>query len=285
MNINNLCIDKKKYRCFCNNCNEKGNNCNEKGNIYNSNITPITSIGIITYFYDEVIKQYKYLIIKRRNTFGFVDFIRGKYSLYNKTHIQNLFNEMTTNEHTKILERDFDELWGYLWLNENNNIDYTAKNKFNSLKLGVNSLCSIKNFIDKSQNKWSEEEWGFPKGRRNYNENDFNAALREFNEETGIDINKINIIKNIKPYEECFIGSNYKAYKHKYYLARMDMNCEEDINRTIDMTKFQRSEVSDMGFYTKNEILQRIRNYNKERIYILEDIDKVLSTFNFKNQI
>ena len=46
--------------------------------------------------------------------------------------------------------------------------------------------------------------------------------MREFCEETGLEPSMFNNIRNIYPYEETFTGSNYKSYKHKYYLAYMD---------------------------------------------------------------
>ena len=43
----------------------------------------------------------------------------------------------------------------------------------------------------------SEKEWGFPKGRRNFQEKDIVCGIREFEEETGYNINDILDIKYI----------------------------------------------------------------------------------------
>ena len=40
--------------------------------------------------------------------------------------------------------------------------------------------------------------------------------------------------KNILPLEEIFTGSNYKSYKHKYFLAYIDLE-EEPINKFQDL--------------------------------------------------
>ena len=64
---------------------------------------------------------------------------------------------------------------------------YLFKNEFYTL----NDLIEESNHYD----NWIEAEWGFPKGRRNYQETDFECALREFSEETGYSIKNIkNII-------------------------------------------------------------------------------------------
>ena len=113
-----------------------------------------------------------------------------------------------------------------------------------------------------------EPEWGFPKGRRNYNESDLVCALREFQEETGYNKKNIDIISNIKPLQELFTGSNYKSYKHKYFLGYID--------NPTNNKNFQRSEVSKMEWLSLDECLKKIRPYNLERIEIINNINKVL---------
>ena len=54
---------------------------------------------------------------------------------------------------------------------------------------------------------------GIPKGRKNINETDIECAFREFVEETGLTFNDLILIRNLAPYEEIFIGSNYESYK------------------------------------------------------------------------
>jgi 8-oxo-dGTP pyrophosphatase MutT (NUDIX family) len=120
---------------------------------------------------------------------------------------------------------------------------------------------------------WDEPEWGFPKGRREYKEFDLNCALRELQEETGIDVNLLHQIKNIFPFEENFMGSNYKTYKHKYYL--MFMNYTDSINETV----FQKSEVSSISWKTIDECLNIIRPYNFEKKDLIKNVDDVLNEF------
>jgi 8-oxo-dGTP pyrophosphatase MutT (NUDIX family) len=114
-------------------------------------------------------------------------------------------------------------------------------------------------------------EWGFPKGRRNYQETDITCAYREFQEETGYLKEQLNMITNIHPFEEIFIGSNYKSYKHKYYIAKL---ISDDRSAS-----FQTSEVSDMKWLTLAECKQYIRPYNLEKIQVIKDIDNVLDRY------
>ena len=130
----------------------------------------------------------------------------------------------------------------------------------------------FKIFINNSNTSWVEPEWGFPKGRRNYQEHDLSAGMREFEEETGIDKSNLNIITNVIPYDEVFIGSNIKSYKHKYFLAVLKNNNTPCIN-------FQKSEVSSMKWYTLDQAIKKIRPYNYERIKIINNIENILKDY------
>ena len=48
-----------------------------------------------------------------------------------------------------------------------------------------------------------------------------NCAIREFSEETGVDISSASseILKVIKPINENFVGSNGVNYRHIYYIS------------------------------------------------------------------
>tara|TARA_Y100000816_G_C25753263_1_gene396008 strand:+ start:12 stop:416 length:405 start_codon:yes stop_codon:yes gene_type:complete len=116
-------------------------------------------------------------------------------------------------------------------------------------------------------------QWGFPKGRRNFQEKDFDCAIREFTEETGYPRKSIHNVKNIYPFEEIFTGSNYKSYKHKYYLAYM--NSEE----TLCTNKFQKSEVDKMEWKNYDDCMSVIRFYNLEKKRVLTNIYNTLKNF------
>jgi ADP-ribose pyrophosphatase YjhB (NUDIX family) len=233
--------------------------------------TPITSYGIIHFMNN------KYLMICRRNSLGYTDFIRGKYSLKNIKHICNLIDEMTNNEKKDLLEKNFNSLWNNLWgiqYSDNSIEELNAEDKFNTIKNGViinNTCITLKELIYKSITSWECPEWGFPKGRRNSYESELNCALREYEEETGYDKYNIKILKNVLPYEEIFTGSNYKSYIHKYFVGKS--------NQIIIKHSFQESEVSDMKWVTYEEAIQMIRPYNVERIQILEFIHKCWNMF------
>ena len=253
------------------------NNCGKHGHLFHQCKNPIPSIGIIVFNNSD---NLKYLMIRRKDSLGYVDFMRGKYPLYNKRYLLNIINEMTQSEKKDLLEKDFDTLWKQLW-GEHIGVQYrgeerVSKEKFNLLKLGIklqNSEYNLESLINESEYNWNEPEWGFPKGRRNYQEKDLCCALREFEEETGCNKNKLKIVYNLLPIEELFTGSNYKSYKHKYFIAYMDIN--------EDLDNFQKSEVSKIEWKNYNECIKQIRPYNLEKMDTLKRVDNILKSYSF----
>lgn len=275
------------------------NNCGKNGHIYSNCSVPITSIGVIAFRnsseYEKIKEEnkkgecececkpenkYEYLMIQRTDSFGYVEFIRGKYSLYNCQYIKNIIDEMTVHEKNNILTKPFNELWSLLW-GEYSGIQYrgeeqVSKNKFVQLKNGIEMSSGVKynleSLVSSSTTKWETAEWGFPKGRRNHQEKDLDCGFREFEEETGYDKFSLKQIHNVIPYEEIFIGSNIKSYKNKYYLSYM-------MRDTIQKNEYQTSEVKNMKWLSYKECMDIIRPYNVEKKNIITSVNNTLNKF------
>lgn len=260
-----------KNKLFCNNCgkyNHSFSNC----------IEPITSIGVICVKYNQTKGEYEYLLICRKDTLGFIEFMRGKYGFSNKSHIQHIVNEMTNEEKNKIQTMTFDELWANIWHNnygnKYKNERHASESKYDLLKNGVTihkERLTLKDFVDASTTHWTEPEWEIPKGRRNYRERDIDTALREFEEETGISRSSIDIISNVIPFDEIFTGSNFKSYRHRYFIALLKNN--------VTLDNFQKCEVSKIDWIPFSNLKDVIRNYSLEKIEILKKVNKLLETY------
>lgn len=250
------------------------NNCGKQGHIFQNCKKPIISSGIISFKYE--FNTLKYLMICRKDSLGFVDFMRGKYNVNNTKHIINLINEMTVREKEMLLNYNFETLWKHLWGdyigNQYKNEEKSSRDKFNKLKNGILNDTTLKMLIDKSTTNWVEPEWGFPKGRRDKDEKDIRCAIREYVEETGHLESSFEIIQNILPFEEYFTGSNLKSYKHKYYLAYIK-------DKNLLNNKYQKSEVSKIRWCTYEECLKLIRPYNIEKKKIIENVNNVLNNY------
>jgi 8-oxo-dGTP pyrophosphatase MutT (NUDIX family) len=169
-------------------------------------------------------------------------------------------------------------MWGDVTTTQYKAEENASMKKMDIIRAGVtvnDEFINLEEIVKKSNTNWIETEWEFPKGRRNYKEKDLDCALREFEEETGITTSKLNIIENILPFEETFIGTNHKSYKHKYFLAYLnDSICENDI-----LNDFQVSEVSKLEWKTIDKCLESIRPYSLEKKNLILNINKVLEEY------
>ena len=271
-----------KYNCA---------NCGGGGHMYKSCNHPITSYGIICYRlnYDQQLQCVypEYLMVQRKDSLSYVEFIRGKYNIENSSYIIKLFSNMTEDERFYILNKPFDILWKNLWQIDNTTPfqkEYTeAKRKFLILYNGyiircgnVEYSCDIHYIINQSKSILTENEWGFPKGRRNINEKDICCAIREFVEEAGVEFKYININLDQKPYEEIFNGSNKIRYRHIYYLANMPL-----INNNIDLkpkknNKIQSLEIKDVKWFKYSDAQDKILEYNTERKELLKRVNYII---------
>jgi len=246
-------------------------NCGNSRHIYRQCKVPITSNGII-----HINEKGQYLMICRKKTLGYVDFVRGKYMLQSVDHLKNLILEMTLQEKEMLLTRSFDELWTDLWNTplDGGSEEFLSREKFNSIRNGCilhQTWVTLEMLIQQCPSTWTEPEWGFPKGRRNQHETDYTCALREYEEETGYNKKDLIVLSNVLPYEEVFTGSNYKSYKHKYFIAFS--------HNSIQQRPFQENEVSDLKWVSYEEAVQMIRPYNMERKRLLEMVQNALKDY------
>ena len=241
-------------------------NCNKLGHYFRDCREPVTSYGIIAFRVNDPTNtlepnvlnnicdseslncmntdKIEFLLIQRKDTLGYIEFMRGKYNLTNTEYIQSLFNQMTVNELERIISIDFETLWNSLWyyqvLKQYKQEYDNALEKYELLKLGGNDenpFPKLSEYIEKARREWTTPEWGFPKGRRSLRESEITCALREFTEETGLDESQCVIIKNLLPIEENFLGGNRIQYRHRYYLAYCRQNTQVKIDSTNKKTK------------------------------------------------
>ena len=63
------------------------NNCGKLGHLFSNCKLPIISIGIICFRYNN--NKIEYLMIRRKETLGFIEFMRGKYAINNKEYFKS----------------------------------------------------------------------------------------------------------------------------------------------------------------------------------------------------
>lgn len=246
-------------------------NCGKNGHNYKNCKNPIISYGIMLFKYE--LNEFKLLLVQRKDSIAYIEFIRGKYSTTNTAKLFNILENITKTELSNILNYDFDYLWNTLW---SSNIDSTSLKKFekeyssslkkfNFIKSKSNSI-NIYDIITVLHVSYNETEWGIPKGRRNLNELDIEVANREFQEETNLTEDDYTIIPSLSPIRERFFGTNKLKYDHIYYIAIAKNNIQPRINKdNIN----QIIEIKNIKWLNRESAVKSIRKYETEKKKII----------------
>ena len=211
---------------------------------------------------DNINDKIKFLMIQRKNSLGYLELMRGKYNVNDTKSINNLLEQLTNDEISIINDNNFDVLWNNLWdfNTDNHSKEYhVSKQKFEKLKRDYNHL------INNNKPIFNFKEWGFPKGRRNQYETNEICAIREFEEETGLQDNNYTILDKCNFITENLIGTNGVNYSHNYYISILHKGYDKNI-------KIDNKEVGDLKLYNINECLNAIRPYHINKRIIVEYI-------------
>lgn len=247
-------------------------NCGIIGHLYRDCPHPTMSFGLICYRKRSRGAPIEYLMIQRKDSLSFMEFVRGKYNLNDQSsinYIKRLLGAMTQDERHMLLTWTFEALWNHVWYQPSIPRQTTefieARKKFEKLRDGFlleSTWLNLSEIIRLSPSPYSEPEWGFPKGRRRLREDDMDCAIREFSEESGIAPSELDVYKDVTPFEEIFFGTNNILYRHVYYIARSSV--ERPL--VVDPHNLnQAREIRAIRWFTFEETLERIRAHNQER--------------------
>jgi ADP-ribose pyrophosphatase YjhB (NUDIX family) len=262
------------------------------GSLYLSNYEPVTSVGIICikldsaiydifikniskisyynlnnimlhniHLYDKYNDMIQFMLVKRRHSLNYIEFIRGKYDIYDTSKLNNMFSLMSREEVDDIKNKDFNTLWNNLWMKNAHKKKYLAE-----LNLSRDKFNQLKNngFFNNMISEYKMTEWEIPKGRKNSNEKNIECAIREFKEETNINEIDHIILNCLDPIHDNFTGTNGLNYRHIFYTSLL---CNNDINININNNEI------DMAKWCKwSELNDIIRPYNNNKINILTSI-------------
>jgi 8-oxo-dGTP pyrophosphatase MutT (NUDIX family) len=292
-----IIISNKNYYC---------SNCNKRGHTYKKCYEPIISNGIISIFIEDFdkslipllegyimenikkknryinklttnifYKKIKFLMVQRKHSLGYMEFMRGKYDVGDKEGIKYLLEQMTPKELSDINNKDFDYLWNMLWDNDPNSTttiknkhhykEYiTSKQKFYELKMARSKMLTM------TKPNFNFNEWGFPKGRRETYETDLVCAMREYEEETNYSENEYSILDESNVIRENLVGTDGNNYRHNYFLAIVHENHINDK---------ENKEIGDINFMDIEECISIIRPYHHNKQIIIKKIHNLIVNF------
>lgn len=233
------------------------------------------------------INTYKVVLVQRRNTIGFIEFMRGKYDVDNYEYIIKLFNMLSFDEKRILREYEaFDAIRKIIGMGRDN----IYKKEYDDAKIKYEILRNHKDgnmifkLLDRSITRWNSPEWGVPKGRRKVwmpngfctkqggcGEIEIDCAIREFVEETGIKYKNLVVYRNVKPLEELYKGINGVLYKHIYYLAMVKDTEEARENvENVESGGQYNFEVSNVKCFGLSECHRIIRPYYVSKLNVIK---------------
>lgn len=261
-------------------------NCGQAGHTFRQCLAPVMSYGLIVCRFmnprwkletqlcspgqllngTEENGGIEVLMVQRKDSLRFVEFIRGKYTLKDPDYIKQLLSHMTPEERDLLTHYTFPQLWNHVWGTtnpRNYRTDFEqSQQKFNEL----NQTGILVRLLAETTSLWPTPEWGFPKGRRNPYEADIDCAIRECIEETGLKREQLAIFENMEPLSETFYGDNKVYYSHKYYPALVTAGTEVSMSA---MNPHMAREIGAVRWMSIDEALAQIRPENIEKKEIL----------------
>lgn len=266
-------------------------NCGLPGHVFRSCLSPVTSYGMIAMRYPSDTHQQalfspsypirnpteglQFLLIQRKDSMSFVEFIRGKYHPHHDEYMGKLLQGMTQKEHELLRTLSFEQLWQHMWggtsgVRSHKSEYHASEQRFSQMAHRIPEL------IERYPTTWTECEWGFPKGRRNPYETDMGCAMREFQEESGLHRGDYSVIHNTQSVSETFFGSNQVHYCHKYYFAICHPHVDVQMNlQNPHMTR----EISEIKWCSLEEAMIKIRPDHIEKQELLLKAGNIMKNF------
>jgi 8-oxo-dGTP pyrophosphatase MutT (NUDIX family) len=243
---------------------------------------PTTSYGVICYKMSD--RRPMYLMIQRKDSLSYVEFIRGNYNIQNKNYIIRMLEMMTKDEIDFLRRNTFDAIWNALWVDNKHTSSYykNMKDKFTTIKNGyfIKTKTDTISFslnigINKCRSFLKEQEWEFPKGRRKLGEKDFQCAIREFNEESNIKIADVYFGDSSKYFEEIYLSTNKIRYRNVYYISKYMRPCDQKI--LFDKRNaLQSKEVRDVQWFPYAIVSSKLNGRNIEKIETFKLVNDVV---------
>ena len=238
----------------------------------------ITSYGVICC--RPAAQGTEFLMIQRKDSICYVDFVRGKYNIFDARYIQRLLAGMTTEERLRLATRPFEALWTQLWMSSKryNQEYHVCREKFGMLRRGFQvsdehgaRLITLASMMAATAPGVQEPEWDFPKGRRSANESHAQCALREFQEETGIPHDAVALTGNNVVFKK--LGCNDVLYKTVLFLASFSGAASEP----PPMNDAQAREVQAVRWLPAGHVMDRLHNQQQRAKFeeVLTDLPEM----------
>lgn len=246
------------------------------------------SYGIACCRFNNQLRRYEVLMIRKRYTYAFFSFVFGQYNKNDESQLIEMFNNMTNQEKLDILSLRFDLLWWRIWLmhppdrpsatSDETWYDaceqktlwkflrspmpaakcesfYRKRSRFENVFMRDGGLRLNK--LIKSSSRSTDLTWEVPKGRANTDESTLDCARREFEEETGMPATRYQLLYDVKMLAYSYV-QNRITYCDSYYVAHTTRQGKPRVDFTMSSQLIETDAIMWIG-------LDDLRNINCKR--------------------
>ena len=186
-----------------------------------------TSHGIILCRKNTTTNRPEVLLVHKRYTYAFAEFIHGRYyrsriyDVYGR--VSQLFDLMTREELTDILSLNFSQMWYRVWLSPGTTEQYNKKSaKFHATFIKNDNGATLRELVMNARTRGTLL-WEVPKGHKEgVCEADSICAIRELYEETGVCKGGYKLLPKVKR-RVSYISAGTR-YNCAYYVAIANPN-------------------------------------------------------------
>lgn len=200
-----------------------------------------SSYGIL--LFKKCTNAFEILLIQRRYTYEFFDFIYGNYK--NNDAAFQLLEHMTMNELLLIYNLDFYPMWQHIWVDDNFVKFSSFEMKFNNNFINYDQGKKLKEIVKRTTPR-GELTWEIPKGRKNAKEPELLCAVRELYEETGYSKDNYYILPNVNKKITYIVDKT--QYNCKYYFALLKSE------QRVSQQYFLSNEINSIRWFKLEEI-------------------------------
>ena len=226
---------------------------------------------------------WKYLLVCRRDSVGMCDLLFGNGDI-TRTYLRRICSQITQNEVERILthpiERICNTVFGptlqYATTSKQKRRLAWRKNMIKRRFAFIRKNKELRDIVSSVRSQWKDPGWGFPKGRLSYpKEDELECAMREFEEETGIQRTEITLLPETSTirFVEEYVGSNNIIYRHNYFVvvvpSKIKPHCDPD-------STGQRFEISEVGWFPFECAMATIRHTNTTKLACLSAAQEYL---------
>lgn len=175
--------------------------------------------------------QLQAIISCRRNTYAYDQFVLGRYNpRTGKAFVKQLFDKMTIEELLELSTLDFERIWWKFCLKKEKTEMYNKKSTKFSISWLSDGGKALLGMLNDAKPKGIIPH-DIPKGRKEAGETNFDAAIREFKQETNIDLSNYVILEDNTRYSNHIDdGVKYVNYYYIGYLAK-DVDTQMSLKR------------------------------------------------------